>query len=191
MRFSLGSRSRPPQTTMRKQGIPSLLELSAESQALIDVFNKEIDLAVIVISASWLDGCLGTRLQGHLRDSTVSERILNPIGGAAGNFAARADLCYALRLIEKPMYQDLILVAQVRNVVAHNHLLVTFEMPEIKKLIQQLKFVDLDLKDLKGQSVTFLHGLPTARSRFIFTTAYLGQHIQGVPLRLGGSGPAA
>src|SRR5262249_37204093 len=72
--------------------------------------------------------------------SATVERLLNP-GGALSEFGTRADLCYAMRLIEESLFQDLRSIAEIRNRVAHTHLTLDFSAPEIAKLCRAFNFL--------------------------------------------------
>ena len=120
-------------------------QLSKESRHLFDVINNEKDLPVIVVSTSFIDACLGSILSKKFINSSVSEKILDPRGGAIGNYSARADLCYALGLIQKNLYKDLTKISEIRNEIAHYHLTLSFDSESITKLCSELSY----LKSLK------------------------------------------
>src|SRR5690606_26294472 len=118
--------------------IMSAEALSAESQKLMDVLNDGGDVAAILVASGFIDACLGSILERQLISSSISERLLDPRGGALGNYAARADLCYALGLLSKPLFKDIQKIGEIRNVLAHSHLALFFNSPEVQKLSEQL-----------------------------------------------------
>ena len=107
---------------MTKKTILPVENLSDDTQKFFDVLSAESDLAVILIAASYLDAALASILQRFLLPGSTAERLLNARGGALGSFGIRSDICYALGFISKPLYQDLIRIAEMRNICAHHHL---------------------------------------------------------------------
>lgn len=105
-------------------------QLSGDTQALFDVLNKESDLAVILIATSFIDACLLSLLEKKMLKGATTDRLLGH-KGTLGSFMARADLCYVLGLIPKSWYHDFTVMSDIRNKVAHHHLGLSFENPEI------------------------------------------------------------
>lgn len=121
---------------MRK-GIP-LEQLSADTRQLYDVLNNESDLACVVIGAAFLDNVLTSLFRAKLRDSSITDKLLNP-NGTLSSFASRADLAYCLSLIEKEQYSDLCKIGEVRNLFAHSHLHLSFNEPKVHDPCNQLE----------------------------------------------------
>jgi mannitol operon repressor len=123
---------------MSKKRTPRIEQLSSESKELLDVLNNEQDLSVILIGASFLDTILSSILERKFLQSSVSINLLKAGIGALGSFAARADICYVLKLIEKSLYNDLRKIAQIRNEIAHYHLALNFDAENVNKLCGEL-----------------------------------------------------
>lgn len=119
-----------------KNGIPNLKieQLSSETQKLFDVLNKDDDLSVIIVGSSFIDTVLTSILEKKFIKSSITNKMLDSKGGALGTFIARADACYILGLIRKPLYKDLIKIAEVRNEVAHYRLALNFESERVINL---------------------------------------------------------
>lgn len=100
--------------------------LSADSKHLYDLLNEGTDSSVIIVGVSYIDACLASLLAKRLLKSSVTEKLLDSRSGAIGSFAARSDLAYTLALIDKPMYQDLLVLAELRNETAHHHFELSF-----------------------------------------------------------------
>lgn len=115
-------------------------DLIDECHALIEALKIENDLACILLSGSFLDSCLLKLLNSYFQKSSVTNRILNPRGGFLGNFAARCDLLYCLALISKPVYQNLMAIAIIRNVTAHSPLAISFHDEKIATQCLGLQF---------------------------------------------------
>ena len=101
-------------------------ELSQETQALYDVLNNEMDMACILIATSYLDQILASLLEQYFVKSNTARNLLDSRGGVLGTFASRAGLSYCLGLIPKGLYQNLRVVGEIRNRLAHNYLLLDF-----------------------------------------------------------------
>lgn len=128
---------------MKRRRLPPPLEtLSDDTQAVYDVLNGESNLAVGVIGAAYLDACLGSLLGRHFIESTVSDRLLSP-GGTLGSLVARADLAYCLGFLSKPLYQDLLQIAEIRNLLAHHHLQLGFGNPEVAEACEKLRYLEI------------------------------------------------
>jgi len=115
-----------------------LEELSTDSQHLYDVLNDGTDLACVLIGTSYLAELMATVLKEHFIASSIVEKLLDPQRGALGGFATRCDLAYCLNLITKPIYNDLIIVAQIRNQFAHKHLALDFADASVRELCAKL-----------------------------------------------------
>jgi len=112
--------------------------LSSDTQAFFDVLNKEPDLSVVLVSPAYIDACLGALLQKLFIDSSVSLKLLDSWVGSLGTYVSRADACYSLGLISKALYQDLLVLAEIRNQFAHYHLNLNFTEPEVARRCQDL-----------------------------------------------------
>lgn len=158
---------------MKRTLLPPEL-LRADTQAFLNVLNDERDFEIVVVSAGYLDACLGTLLHRALRKSAVTERLLDPRHGALGSFATRADLAYAMTLIPKPLYQDLGHFANIRNMVAHHHISLSFDDPAVRDACVKLTYLST-VKN--GDLDELLFGdhrpLPPPRERFKFTALFI------------------
>jgi len=123
-----------------KRWQPIKLEyLSEDTQKVYDILNQETDLACVLIGTSYLAELLASSINVSFIESNVSEKLLDPQRGAIGGFATRADLAYCLGLIKKNVYQDLMKVAEIRNLFAHKHLALDFGDSAIRKSCDQLQ----------------------------------------------------
>ena len=116
----------------------TLEQLSANTRQLYDVLNNESDLACVVIGAAFLDNVLASLVGAKLLDSSVTKRLLDS-NGVLGSFTSRADLAYCLGLIEKEGYNDLRIIAKIRNLFAHSHLHLSFNELKVHDLCNQLR----------------------------------------------------
>jgi DNA-binding MltR family transcriptional regulator len=153
---------------MAKQLIPRIEQLSRESKELFEVLNGENDLSAILVAASFLDVCLASILERKLIDSKVTKKLLAARGGVLGSFAVRADVCYAIGLLEKGLYRDLLKIAEIRNLIAHHHLALSFKADDIVKLCGELSW---------GESLGLYELMNTPRNQFVLTAVMISQRL--------------
>lgn len=150
-------------------------ELSSDTRALFEVLNKESDMACVVIGAAFLDSTLASLLEIILRKSEVTDKLLAP-SGSLGSFTTRADLAYCLKLIEKPQYQDITLIAEVRNQFAHSHLQLSFADPTVQSLCNRFnewrKLIHGEKEDIPANP-TEEEQRTIARNQFKLTVIFL------------------
>jgi DNA-binding MltR family transcriptional regulator len=143
--------------------------LSADSEHLHALLNEGTDTSVIVVAVSYIDACLASLLAKHLLQSSVTERLLDSRSGVIGSFVARSDLAYTLALVDKAMYQDLLVLAELRNETAHHHFELSFTSAEIVNHCEKLKYA-ASLKDSSSGTSLFEESwLLASRDRFILT----------------------
>ncbi len=116
-----------------------LEDLSEDTKAVFETLNEGSDLACVLIGTSYLSELLASAVKVSFIESSVSEKLLDPQRGALEGFATRADLAYCLGLINKTVYQDLIRVAEIRNMFAHKHLALDFRDSSVRKTCDELQ----------------------------------------------------
>lgn len=161
---------------MAKRTILPAETLSEDTQKFYDVLNNEPDFSVIVVSCAYLDACLGSILERYLLKSTVSEGLLDVRSGALGTFAARAAACYALGLISKAIYKDLMVLAEIRNEVAHNHLMLSFSAPKLSEACMRLEYAT-SFKRWDNGELLFPSGIDDIRARYTMTVVLMNQRL--------------
>ncbi|WP_421839357.1 MltR family transcriptional regulator [Novosphingobium sp.] len=99
------------------------------------------DRVCAIISAAFIEGCLGDlivtkmpSLNGELRKKMFEGT------GALSTAAARMDVAFALGIIEKSWYNDLIQIARIRNRFAHNVRITSFEDGDIPEIIGKMRY---------------------------------------------------
>lgn len=163
--------------TMAKRSILPPEILSADTRAFFDVLNSEQDFSVVVIATAYIDACLASLLHKRLLASSVSDKLLDPRGGALGTFASRADASYALGLISKALYQDLLILAEIRNHCAHHHLSLSFDSSDLATSCAKLCYA-LTLKNGDIDEPMFRNGeLSSTRNRFVLTAVLISQRL--------------
>lgn len=162
---------------MAKKLIPQIEKLSAESKELFDVLNDGDDLSVILVATSFLDLSLASILKRRLLDNSATDRLLDPRAGALGSFVMRADACYALGLLTKPIYKDLLKIAEIRNMIAHHHLTLSFQEEGIAKLCKELGYVASIKNGSTGEQLLSARFMNTPRNQFVLTAVMISQRL--------------
>lgn len=117
-------------------------ELDSKIQEFFSIVNDADDLTCVLLSVNYLDELLRTILNTRLKESKVTENILNPSSGFLGTFSARIDMTYCLGMLDKKVYNDLRVIAQIRNIFAHSFESISFDSPEVVKLLNQFQWYD-------------------------------------------------
>lgn len=169
---------------MVKRSIPKIEQLSKEIQELYDVLNEEGDLPVILVGASFLDASLSSILETKFISSSVAGKILDSRGGALGSFSARADVCYLLGLIDKPLYSDLLKIAEIRNEIAHHHLALSFAADSVKKMCEELSYVSTLTAGKTNEPLGMEEYIVGPRNQFFMTVVMISQRLLLIGLGL-------
>jgi DNA-binding MltR family transcriptional regulator len=149
---------------MAKRSTVPTERLSSETEALYKILNDESDLAAILIGVAFIDACLASLLEKKFVVGDTSASLLNE--GPLNSMMTRAQLCYAMGLIPKKWYQDLRTLAEMRNRVAHNHLALSFEDPEITSHCSKL-----------SSYVSGMGSVAEGRNRFILCVVVLSNFL--------------
>jgi len=150
--------------------------LSADGDKFFDLLNEAEDVAVIVVGVGYIDACVASLLHKHLRKSSVSDNLLDS-KGPLGAFWARASLAYALGLIAKPMYQDLTILAELRNDVAHHHFAFEFSTPEVAKRCAELTYAAQLKNGESDESLLDDELLQSPRDRFTLSAVMIATRL--------------
>jgi len=154
--------------------ILNLNNLSKEIKDFYEILNSGTDLACVLIGTNFLDVSLHDMLSLSLKKGKIANQILNHNKGFLGSFKNRSDLCYCMDLIDKKIYQDLIKISEIRNVIAHSHILNVFQNENISKKCDDLNY----WKDL---NVDYLRKLfesnsnQAIRNKFKFSVVIISQ----------------
>lgn len=135
-----------PDTTgiLQKKGIRKTTEilnlnnLPKEIEDFYEILNRGTDLACVLVGTNFLDVSLHDMLSLSLKKGNTASQILNHNEGFLGSFRNRSDLCYCMDLIDKKIYQDLIKISEIRNKIAHSHILNVFQNKDVSKKCDEL-----------------------------------------------------
>lgn len=102
-------------------------------------YHGETLRGLVIAVASIVDKKLDEMLRSHLvDDKDVMGKMFGEIG-PLGSFAARAQLGFLLGLYHKFTLTEMLLVNRIRNRMAHDPEITTFEHPRVKGLYDNLK----------------------------------------------------
>ena len=145
-------------------------------------FHDASDRVVAIVGAAYLDDVLGELLRSVLvNDSEIAETLLRP-DAPLGSNGSRYQLALCLGLIRRHQFDDLRLVAKIRNQFAHHYSCTSFEEPPTRDwcvAFQQPKFFEAMPAKLFGPEVSqqmapYLKSLSdTPRKRFETTVTCL------------------
>lgn len=167
---------------MGKAKLLKIEELNASTQAVYDVLNKESDLPCVLIGTNFLDQILASLLEQIFIKSSVTQKMLSPTGGYLGTFSSRADLAYCLELINKKQYQDLAVIGEIRNKLAHSHLALSFMDQEVidkcNKLVAWEIFIWGDDEEPQSENITKKMLGTEAKNKFKLSVVFLGNKLK-------------
>ena len=128
-------------TSQPKEEQSSLKEAFAAFTKSLVSLQRQADAGIALRGASIIDNELKGTLQRRMRPLTrAQEKRLFTGYGPLASFAARADLAYALELVDEPTYDLIQAIKTIRNKFAHTAETLTFATPEIAAVLDALRF---------------------------------------------------
>ncbi|MDK9707298.1 MAG: hypothetical protein OEL83_09625 [Desulforhopalus sp.] len=91
------------------------------------------EISCVLIGASMIDKSLEDLLSRYFIKGKTSDKMLSDTG-ILGTLRNKADCSYALGLVDKKVYQNIIWALEVRNVFGHHHLKCSFANEKILKI---------------------------------------------------------
>jgi DNA-binding MltR family transcriptional regulator len=155
---------------MSKKPIIPAESLTKEADELYKTLENESDLEVVVIGAAFLDVCLKALLSRFLIEGETSGALLQK--GPLNEFAVRAKIAYALGLISKLAFRDLVCIAEIRNAFAHHHRVMSFDFSEVGEQCRKLYCGKSIIDDLAIDKALIL-----PRTRFTVSVVLLSQRL--------------
>lgn len=94
----------------------------------------------VLYLASRLDGALSTLLEQKMAplSKKVHERLFKGYA-PLNSFAAKIDLCYALKVIDEDAYSELSIIKSIRNAFAHPEGVPSFDSDDIQRMCRHFK----------------------------------------------------
>ena len=156
--------------------ILDLNNLPTEINDFFEILNSGTDLACVLIGTNFLDVSLHDILSLTLKKSETTKKILNHSNGFLGSFRSRSDLCYCMDLIDKKIYQDLIKISEIRNEVAHSHILSVFQNKNISEKCDGLTYWKIFNYDFT-RKLFESNSNQAIRNKFVFSVLIIGQKL--------------
>ena len=156
--------------------ILDLKNLSEETKRFLEILNSGTDLACVLIGTNFLDVCLHDMLSLSLKKGETTNQILNHNKGFIGSFRNRSDLCYCMDLIDKKIYQDLIKISEIRNEVAHSHIMSVFQKENISKRCDELNYWKI-LNSNYTRRLFESNSNKAIRNKFVFSILIIGEKL--------------
>jgi DNA-binding MltR family transcriptional regulator len=155
-------------------GIFKLETLDQEIKDFHEIINHGTDIACVLIGTNFLDVSLHDILSLSLKKGDTTKKILNHNNGFIGSFRSRTELCYCMNLIDIRIFQDLIKISEIRNEIAHSHILKVFDNQYVIRKCDELSYWRIFnigfLKKLFNSDFDV-----TTRNKFVFSTLIISQ----------------
>lgn len=155
---------------MVKIRLPGIDQLETDARELMDVLERESDLATVLISASYLDVAVASVLRKVFCDDQISEKLIESPSAALGGFSARTSLAYAIGLIRPEVRDDLLTIAKIRNKIAHSHLRLGFDESSIRDLVVNLRYLETVFNAPPSVKSSLAEN---ARAKFVLTVGFI------------------
>lgn len=164
------------------------------SKALV----KESDRGCVLVGAAMMDYMLGQVLRHNFfsDDKGPRKKVVNSlfeVNGPFSSFWSKIQFVYALGIIRKDHYHDLEIIRKVRNVVAHNFDVVSFDDKKITSKTETLKSADEAVKNIapleskKNKAKTKTKKISgnisksqLERTRFSLSVSHIGGRLHGM-----------
>lgn len=137
-----------------------LLSTAEDLAKFVDELRRETDRGLPLVGAALIDDRLTETLRSFFCESPSASKLIDDANAPLGTFSSRAEMCFALGLIDEYEYTEIGLIRKVRNEFAHAKHGITFSSPRVQGLCSSLK------SDLP-QGVDY----PIQDPRFRFTNA--------------------
>lgn len=117
-----------------------------------DAMNSSSDMECALVSVAYIEHSLMSLLLTQLREGETTTRMFSE-SGTLGQISRCNDIAYCLSLIEKPNFQDIGLLAEIRNLFAHRPQVTRFSTKEVSDLCFKLSKPDMNLVVLPRQNL--------------------------------------
>jgi DNA-binding MltR family transcriptional regulator len=156
---------------------------------------EESDRGCVLVATSMLDESLELLLRKKLKvankyEKKTLEPLFNPMGPLS-TFSSKIKFCFALKLIEEWVYNDLEVIRKLRNDFAHNYDLASFKNKTVIIKTELLQGADYALAAIskdkayekpKGSSTikTNKKIFEKERIRFVLTASVIGGYLDNL-----------
>jgi DNA-binding MltR family transcriptional regulator len=159
-------------------------DLRAKWQGLFDALTHQTDSVCAIVGIAYVDHCLGSLLGLHFIEGETANAMLDS-SGPIGSFLNKAKCAYCLGIISKGCFNNLALLAEIRNRFAHKLDVLSFDHESVasdcKKLTMPSKLHlnlprESDIRDMDDM-IDFVNqhlDSSTNRGRFSMIVATVG-----------------
>lgn len=121
-----------------------LLSSDNQRKALEEIEQTQSDRATAIVAASFLETDLRNAIEARLlKDENLINKLLKPTG-PLGPFQTKAELAYLMGIYDAGIRDDIIEIAGIRNMFAHNVKPLKFNSKEIGNRCKTLRIVKRD-----------------------------------------------
>ncbi|MBB3352809.1 hypothetical protein FHT70_002742 [Rhizobium sp. BK049] len=144
--------------------------LTVQSEAMRQA-RREADRSIAIVHASVVEDQLRSAIEryfpGRQSDPAVINRIFDPEKyGPLGNFAARADIAFALGIVGSGALKALKNIGRIRNEFAHELGVHSFDHPDVAKLVEKLTYINFAITGPDAEGLMHLwHRSPNSELR--------------------------
>jgi DNA-binding MltR family transcriptional regulator len=150
--------------------------------------NGEHPLPCALVCAAYIDKCLAELIASRLKKGETAKKLLKSDSGLIGSLSNRAKFAYLLGIIDKPTFQDIELICEIRNMFAHSESPLDFDSKDIAKRCSELKTftpIRLDIPELPKSAKAVIDKLNSGpRDRFVGTTFGIINVLASLPDKL-------
>jgi mannitol operon repressor len=98
----------------------ALISTAEDLVSFIDELGQETDRGLPLVAAALIDDRLAEKtIRSFLRPGPLAAKLIDAGNAPLGTLSARADLCYALGLIDEYEHSEIAIIRKVRNEFAH------------------------------------------------------------------------
>lgn len=147
-----------------------------EANAIIQDLAKHGDVAMVILAASYLEGGLEDVLAHRFvpMDAEDRKKLFDAsAGGVLGTLVAKVRIARAFGIIDQVVSDDLLLIANLRNVFAHSMHTISFDDSQVKSDCEKLKVLGTPAIRLGSDFSEILISEPRDRFKHTFMSLHL------------------
>jgi DNA-binding MltR family transcriptional regulator len=173
------------EAVMARRTISQLISQRPTNEELRKLFlelrgmhDRAAAIVVATLVEDALEKCLTTKM---IRLSNSDHKTLFDGEGPLSSFASKIKVGYAFKCLDRVDRTEITTIKDVRNIFAHARIPVSFELPEIRMRIKNIKivkrFINPAFEFLDPKLFALVKGLPTKSTRDQFLSACALYHL--------------
>jgi DNA-binding MltR family transcriptional regulator len=116
-----------------------LLTTAEDLAKFIEELRRETDRGLPLVAAALIDDRLAETLRAFFVDGPSAEKLIDAGNAPLGTLSSRAELCFALGLIDAYEHSEIALIRKVRNEFAHAKHGLNFSNDRVRSFCAQLQ----------------------------------------------------